>query len=172
MSGLRTIAVTQPCPGHRADAVRALTSLGDDELAYKAFEAGIKDQYRTNRFTAIGCIERRATKRSVDALSSLLSDTDQSIRSAAVCAIGRIGLWDSIPLLLAALADDYSGVRHTAAIFLNRITGEEKQHMRALKPDKAKGLQAEWQAWWEANRDKRPSALTQGEPKQDAKAKP
>ena len=157
---------------HRMAALSALNASKNEETAYAALQIGLRDKERLVQAVAINLLEKRATRRGVDLLSSLLSDPDYSLRGIAVRAIGRTRLWDAVPVLLDALANPDRWVRYSAAGSLNIITGRDRPILQALSADRAGDLEREWREWWEANKDKRPSALTQKEPDRDTKAKP
>ena len=145
--------LTNPRPTRRMEAIRALAASKNDDVAYSALEIGLKDSDESNRQSAMYLLGKRPGKRSVGLLGTMLADSDHTIRWLTVAALANNGSRDAIPLLLNALGDMDLGVCGMASSALNKITGEDKRAF-VLKPERARQLEMEWRAWWEANKDK------------------
>jgi HEAT repeat protein len=139
--------------GIREEALNALAASKNDAMAYAALETGVKDPETHVRRHAVYLLGERPGKRSVELLGFALSDPDYKMRWSAIASLNRNGSRDAIPVLIQALVDTDGTVRRSAAAVLNRITGQNKRTV-VSKPEQAGELQADWQAWWEANKDK------------------
>jgi HEAT repeat protein len=138
----------------REKALRYLSSSTSQDTAYAALETGLKDEEYQVRTAALIILMKRPGKRSADLLLQYIADRDKRIRSLVVKALGAVGGRDAIPSLLDSLHDPDQQVRYSAANSLNDLTGQKKSTISVLKPERAAQLEEEWQAWWEANKDK------------------
>jgi len=137
-------------------AIKALAASRDDAVAYCALEAGIKDPETYVRRTAVYLLAERPGKRSVELLGNVLtSESDAFIRSWGAVGLSHQNPREAIPLLLQALSDTDGNVRRTSVEMLNRITGQSVRPTGISRDQTAaKRIEAYWQAWWEANKDK------------------
>ncbi|MDO8588467.1 MAG: HEAT repeat domain-containing protein [Armatimonadota bacterium] len=140
-------------------ALDAVAASNDDDLAYSALQAGLKDSDQFIRFKAILRLGKRSNRRSIELLAPLMSSSDATVRRPAVRSIAETRLWDALPLLIKALLDSDSVVRYTAAMWLNQLTGQDKPTAPFIGNggmDKAAAVAQEWRAWWSANKQNYP----------------
>lgn len=140
-------------PDDRGQAIRALAASQNDDVAYSALEAGLKDNEIVRR-TVVHLLGERPGKRSVELLGTALLDPERSIRGSAIASLGRIGTRDVIPLLIRALSDRERSLRYYAASTLNRLANPNLSTTSTLWDDKVEVVEKHWSEWWEANKDK------------------
>jgi HEAT repeat protein len=145
--------LTDARPTQRMRAIRALAASPSDEAAYAVLEAGLKDSDDPVRRSVIYLLGQRSGKQSVKLLESVIYEPDRSIRWLSLAALAKNANREAIPLLIGSLTDQDPSVRSMAAFGLNHITGQDRLIL-AITPERATELQAEWRAWWEANKDK------------------
>jgi HEAT repeat protein len=89
------------------------------------------------------------------------SDLDKRRRAAKI--LSDIAQPQSIPHLIELLADDEPEVRYQAAKALERLTrhtqGTRLEDWRDQPRAALEGSHKQWQAWWEKNKERYPSAL-------------
>lgn len=137
----------------RRGAIDVLSRSKDDETAYAALQAGLQDKEPFVRGAAVDRAGDRTTPRSLELLKPLLKDEDHVIRQMVATAMGRMGLFDAIPLLIDALDTSDISQSISVAQALRKITGRvfpegADETAERSKPD--------WAAWWAANSSRFP----------------
>jgi hypothetical protein len=95
-------------------------------------------------------------------VESKRSLADKTKRHRAARILADLAQPWSIPDLIQLLSDPDAEIRYYAAKGLKRLTdqtfGREPEAWRKQKWDACKGTYAEWQKWWQQNKERYPSA--------------
>lgn len=88
-------------------------------------------------------------------LGLLSSDPEDTVRHAAILALGELGLPDTVPACLKALESPDKFLREHAVLALDRLTFHREEEYRYDRPpsEQKEGLAA-WKAWWDEHRGK------------------
>jgi len=129
IKGLARVLKHRKDPSARAEAARALGSIGDTRSVDPLLRS-LKDPDRSVRFTVAESLGRIGDSMAVDQLSvTLVTDTDWYVRLHAAAALGEIGDSRAVRPLTQALKDEEKAVREWSARALGNI-----RDSRALEP--------------------------------------
>ncbi|MBI3096882.1 MAG: HEAT repeat domain-containing protein [Planctomycetes bacterium] len=88
-------------------------------------------------------------------LGLLANDPEETVRHAAVLALGELGLPDTVPTVLRALESPDKFLRERAVQALDHLTfHRETEYRYDRAPSEQKGALAAWKSWWEEHREK------------------
>jgi HEAT repeat protein len=114
---LTTLALADPDPSTREEAVHALGALRDAGVA-AVLEHALLDAEPRVREAAVAALARVGTERAARALATALNDPDSAVREEAVYALLDIGGDAAARLLRRAALDPAPAVRESAAAAL------------------------------------------------------
>lgn len=143
-------------PGLKADALKVLAFSDDPNEAYGALEKSLSDGAPSVQLTATNMLATLGTHRSLDVLAGAARNSQASlVRRYASHAIGVLGFYDGIPVLLDVLSGNDPLAASTAATALSRLSGRPWaktiwNHEQALSAER------DSREWWEANQERFP----------------
>ena len=139
----------------RWSAVRVLGESHNAAEAYPALRQGVNDENESARCIALNMLQKKATPEAIEILGGMLQSARPVDRRMAASALVQVRKTEAIPFIIGALADDDLPVRMTAAIGITYLTGHKiasstKKRVKSIED--AKGVQSEWQQWWQQNK--------------------
>jgi hypothetical protein len=87
-----------------------------------------------------------------DDLMAMVNDENKLVRYEAARAVLEIGVWDSIPVLLAGLEDSDQWNRELCLEVLQRKTGENFGFDPASPQEERTMAAEQWKDWWEVRK--------------------
>ncbi len=151
-------ALSSDDPSVRADAAAQVEAMSVGQRKAVMLEL-TRDERPTVRMLAVGLIGKHLAgdNQAVDLLAEMLSlDPDQDVRGTVVAALGGTRNGTALNALLEALSTDTSlAVRRSAALALDRLTGQSFGAEMAARVDAAEDAADDammnYEDWFDAN---------------------
>lgn len=136
------------------DGVSPAVSESPESREVNTLIAQLQDPDSNVRYSAVVELSRFSGPKVVKALESMLTDSEDYIRSGVIKNLLKLGSMTSIPLMIASLRDKDYYVRVDAQRALRSLSGTEIAFDADGSPSERETKVKEWERWWDGNKDR------------------